>query len=77
MAAMILPATEAAIAIMQGGMQMQQLYTQGAISQTALDTLIATLAGEIPQTVAAWNAAGKTTAAIKADGQPIAPVAVP
>jgi len=77
MAAMILPATEAAIAIMQSGMQMQQLYSKGAISQTALDTLISTLAAEIPQTVAAWNAAGTTAAAIKADGQPIAPVAVP
>lgn len=77
MAAMILPATQAAIAIMEGGLQMEQLYNKGAISQTALDTLIATLAGEIPQTVAAWNAAGKTAAAIKADGQPIAPVPVP
>ena len=77
MAAMILPATQAAIAIMQGGMQMEQLYNKGAISQTALDSIIATLAGEIPKTVADWNAAGKTAAAIKADGQPVAPVPVP
>ena len=77
MAAMILPATEAALAIMQGGLQMEQLYNKGAISQTALDSIIATLAGEIPQTVGDWNAAGKTAAAIKADGQPIAPVPVP
>ena len=77
MAAMILPATEAALAIMQGGLQMEQLYNKGAISQTALDSIIATLAGEIPKTVADWNAAGKTAAAIKADGQPVAPVPVP
>lgn len=77
MAAMILPATQAAIAIMEGGLQMEQLYNKGAISQTALDTIIGTLAGEIPQTVAAWNAAGTTKAAIAADGQPAAPVAVP
>ena len=77
MAAVILPATQAALLLFQGGLQMEQLYNKGAISQTALDSIIATLAGEIPQTVADWNAAGQTAAAIKADGQPIAPVPVP
>ena len=56
---------------------MEQLYNKGAISQTALDSIIAILAGEIPKTVADWNAAGQTAAAIKADGQPVAPVPVP
>jgi hypothetical protein len=74
---MILPATQAALLLFQGGLQMEQLYNKGALSQTALDTIIHTLAGEIPQTVADWNAAGTTAAAIKADGQPVAPVAVP
>ena len=77
MAAMILPATQAALLLFQGGLQMEQLYNKGVISQSALDAIIATLAGEIPQTVADWNAAGKTPTAIKADGQPVAPVPVP
>ena len=77
MAAVILPATQAALLLFQGGLQMEQLYNKGAISQTALDSIIATLAGEIPQAVADWNAAGQTAAAIKADGQPVAPVPVP
>lgn len=77
MAAMILPATQAAILIIEGAAQMTQIYQKGAISETALQTILTTLGQEIVQATNAWNAAGTTAAAVKADGPETTTVAVP